>query len=169
MSIRHASLTEVVVDDGDDASGMATMLADLLRDNLSDFPGRARVAALTRGSLVLTASDQDMSITISFDRGRIEVADGAMPGAPGMAGPWLAMSRVCSGRTSPLRALVDRELTLGVGRRIWVVASGGYVLSVPASFYGDKEVIRKRRLVLLTCLGVAVALLTTLMVRSRRS
>jgi hypothetical protein len=168
VTTRSTLAPQVVLRDGDDASGMATMLAGLLSDNLRDFPGRARVAAQIRGALVLTASDRDLSITISFRRGDVEVADGTLPGAPTMAGPWLAMSRVCSGRISPLRALIDRELTLGPGRRIWMVPAGGYVLSVPASFYGDTDAIEKRRMIVLgTAGGAAVTLATVLMIRHR--
>ncbi len=133
----------VVVDD--DASGMAVMLAGLLEDNLRDFPGRARVAQRTRGELVLTASDRDLSITLSFGSDAIVVTDGAATGAPGMAGSWLAMSRLCSGRISPLRAVLDRDLTLRRGRRLSVVAAGGFVLSVPASFYDDSGARQQRR------------------------
>jgi len=146
----------VVVDD--DASGMAVMLSELLRDNLRDFPGRARVAARTRGALVLTAADRDLSITLAFGRGEIVVTDGALPGAPSMAGSWLAMSRVCSGRISPMRALVDRELTLGRGRRLWVVPAGGYVLSVPASFYDDAGAVAERRRKMFIGAGIAAVL-----------
>lgn len=158
---------DIVLRDGDDASGMAVLLAELLQSNVADFPGRALVAARTRGSLVLTASDRDLSITLDFGPGRIEVADGAQPGAPAMAGPWLAMSRVCSGRISPLRALRDRELTLRRGRRIWVVPAGGFVLSVPASFYddADADAVRRRRLVTLGAVGLAVVAVSAVVIR----
>lgn len=149
----RAEATSVVVDD--DASGMATLLADLLRDNLRDFPGRARVAARTRGQLVLTASDRGLSVTLAFASGEIRVSDDALPGASTMAGPWLAMSRVCSGRISPLRALIDRELTVSPGRHPWVVPAGGFVLSVPASFYDTDGAGEKRRKTIV--IGAAVA------------
>ncbi|HMV74755.1 MAG TPA: hypothetical protein PKB00_09300, partial [Microthrixaceae bacterium] len=104
------SVPPVVLRDGDDASGMALMIAGLLEDNLRDFPGRARVAARTRGSVVLTASDRDVSITVTFGSDGVEIADGARPGVAAMSGPWLTMSRVCSGRITPWRAIRDREL-----------------------------------------------------------
>lgn len=163
MSEEEAGRPRVVLRDGDDASGMATMLAELLRDNLRDFPRRARVAARTRGDLVLTASDRDLSITLSFGRDGIEVADGAAEGAPRMAGAWLEMSRVCSGRVSPLRALAGRDLKLSWGRHIWVVPAGGFVLSVPASFYGDTSVTRRRWLIALTIVSVVAVLLALLL------
>ncbi len=131
------SVPPVVLRDGDDASGMALMIAGLLEDNLRDFPGRARVAARTRGSVVLTASDRDVSITVTFGSGGVEIADGARPGVAAMSGPWLTMSRVCSGRITPWRAIRDRELALGWGRSVWALPAAGFVLSVPASFYED--------------------------------
>lgn len=152
----------VVVRDADNASGMATMLAELLHDNLRDFPGRARVAACTRGALVLTAADRDVSITLTFGPDQIEVADGAQAGAPVMAGSWLAMSNVCSGRTGPLRALATRELKLRWGRAMWVAPMAGFALSVPASFYDESVTERRRRIVIVVAatgavLAVAVA------------
>lgn len=134
------SVPPVVLRDGDDASGMALMIAGLLEDNLRDFPGRARVAARTRGSVVLTASDRDVSITVTFGSGGVEIADGARPGVAAMSGPWLTMSRVCSGRITPWRAIRDRELALGWGRSVWALPAAGFVLSVPASFYEDASV-----------------------------
>ena len=134
------SVPPVVLRDGDDASGMAVMIAGLLEDNLRDFPGRARVAARTRGSVVLTASDRDLSITVTFGSDGVEIADGARPGVAAMSGPWLTMSRVCSGRITPWRAIRDRELALGWGRSVWALPAAGFVLSVPASFYEDASV-----------------------------
>lgn len=134
------SVPLVVLRDGDDASGMAVMIAGLLEDNLRDFPGRARVAARTRGSVVLTASDRDLSITVTFGSDGVEIADGARPGVAAMSGPWLTMSRVCSGRITPWRAIRDRELALGWGRSVWALPAAGFVLSVPASFYEDASV-----------------------------
>ncbi|MCB1267013.1 MAG: hypothetical protein KDB19_02745 [Microthrixaceae bacterium] len=134
------SVPPVVLRDGDDASGMAVMIAGLLEDNLRDFPGRARVAARTRGSVVLTASDRDVSITVTFGSDGVEIADGARPGVAAMSGPWLTMSRVCSGRNTPWRAIRERELALGWGRSVWALPAAGFVLSVPASFYEDASV-----------------------------
>lgn len=158
-----APAPEVVLEDGDEASGMATMIAGLLADNLRDFPGRARVARRTRGSLVLNAADRGMSITLSFGPSGIAVSDGAKSGAPVMAGPWLTMSRVCSGQTMPLKAMADRELKVTWGRSMWVVPAAGFVLSVPASFYEDDDSAGKRRLVVVAALVVAVLVMALLM------
>lgn len=147
----------VVLRDGDEASGMAMMIAGLIEDNLRDFRGRARIAGRSRGSVVLTASDRDVSITVSFGRDGIVITDGAEPGAAVMAGPWLTMSRVCSGRITPWRAMRDRELTVGWGRSMQIVPAAGFVLSVPASFYGDEMAQRRRRIVVAVVASLVIA------------
>ena len=159
----------VVLSDGDDASGMAVMIAGLLEDNLRDFPGRARVAARARGAVVLTASDRDVSITLTFAPGEVVVSDGVQPGAAAMAGPWLTMSRVCSGRITPWRALRDRELALHWGRAVWAVPAAGFVLSVPAEFYGDTTTVRNRRLAIAGAAAVTATVVVVAIAVSRRS
>lgn len=161
----------VVLADGDDASGMAIMIADLLGDNLRDYPGRARVAARTRGSVVLTAADRDLSITLTFSRSGVEVANGARPGAPAMAGPWLAMSRVCSGRVSPLRAIAERELKVTPGRSLWALPAVGWVLSVPASFYeepGSPAALARQQRRRRTAMVISTLLVVVMVVVIRR-
>jgi hypothetical protein len=158
---------QVVLADGDDASGLACMLADLLEQNVGDFPLRARVAALTRGDVVLTASDQDLSVTLQFGAGRVIVRDGAVPGAPALAGPWLEMAKVCSGRSSPIAAVRERALRISPGHNPIALAGAGFALSVPPSFYegGVARRARQRRTTLIAVvlaagvLGVLVVLL----------
>lgn len=133
MSTHNAP--EVVLVDGDEASGMASMLAGLLADNVRDFPGRARVAARARGSVVLRAADRKVDVTLSFDKGRVEVRNGAESGVTIVAGPWLAMARLCSGQLSPVKAVRGGELEITPGRHLPAAAVAGYVLSVPESFY----------------------------------
>ena len=88
------------------------MIADLLEANRRDFRLRRWVAGRLRGPVVFTASDRDVSVTLWFDRGAVTVVDGAAVGTPSVAGPWLTMTRVCSGRCSPARAWRDGELAL---------------------------------------------------------
>lgn len=170
LSPRPAPAVEL--SDGDDASGMAIMIADLLADNLRDYRGRARVAALLRGSVVLTAADRDLSITLTFGRAGVSVADGAAAGAAAMAGPWLAMSRVCSGRMSPLEAVARRELTVTSGRSLWALPAAGWVLSVPAAYYLDAaqraDLAHRRRMRLAAGLVVVASLSAMAVVLGRR-
>lgn len=133
----------VVLTDGDDASGMASMLAGLLEDNLSDFPGRARVARTIRGGVVFTAADRDMSVSITFLGNRIEVSDGVTTGATMIRAPWMTMAKLCSGQISPVRALIDRDLAISFGRSPLAAAGASFVVSVPPSHFGDDRRLSK--------------------------
>jgi len=125
----------VELPDGDRASGLASMIADLLEANRRDFRLRRWVAGRLRGPVVFTASDRDVSVTLWFDRGAVTVVDGAAVGTPSVAGPWLTMTRVCSGRCSPARAWRDGELALAGPSGRARAAAAAFVLSVPSSFY----------------------------------
>lgn len=168
---KHAA-PEVVLTDGDDASGMASMLAGLLEDNVRDFPGRARIAAKARGSVVLRAEDRDSDVTISFGSGRVEISDGARPGVTVVAGPWLAMAGLCSGQLSPVKAVKDKELAIKPGKHLPAAAVAGYVLSVPESFYAEDGDVAKAREAtnrkIAIGVGAAVAGLVVVLVIRRR-
>lgn len=155
--------------DGDEASGMATMLGGLLEENLRDYPGRARVASLARGDVVLTASDRDVSVTLSFRGHEVVVTNGKADGAAALAGPWLEMAKLCSGQVNPLKAVVRRELTIEPRGRLDAVAAAGYVLSIPPSFYGDEEAVRQRRhRVVIAIAATTAAVVVVAYVRRRR-
>ena len=154
--------------DGDDASGMAMMLGGLLEENLRDYPGRARVTRLARGDIVLTASDRDVSVTLSLKGNEVVVANGTTEGAAVLAGPWLEMAKLCSGQANPFTAVARRELTIEFGGRLDAMAAAGYALSIPSSFYQDddeQEASQQRRrrvaiaVVVVTGTVVAVGLL----------
>jgi len=157
---------DVVLVDGDDASGMACMLADLIVDNLNDYPRRALVARRARGDVVFTTIDQGISVTLSFRDSRVEIADGAKAGAPIVASPWLTMAALCSGRTSPVKARSNGELSVTLNRRPIPVAAAAYVVSVPPSHYSDGSRRPIRRLAIGATLA---AVLLTIAVRLHRS
>jgi hypothetical protein len=157
--------------DGEEASGMAHMLGGLLEDNLRDYPSRARVAGLARGNVVLTASDRDVSVTLSFRGHEVVVANGSTERAPVLAGPWLEMAKLCSGQASPLGALARREVSITPRARLDTVAAAGYVLSVPPSFYGDEAAVRQRRrqAIGVGVVAVAAAVIIVCGLRRRRN
>jgi len=154
---------EVVLVNGDDASGMACMLADLITDNLGDYPCRAAVAGLARGEVVFTTTDQGLSVTLSFLNGRLEIADGARSGAPVVASPWLTMAALCSGRASPVKARSDGDLTVMLNRQPIPLAAAAYVVSVPASHYGEPN-HRTRN----AAVSIGLVCLIALVVHNRR-
>jgi len=167
---------EVILVDGDDASGLASMLADLMTDNLRDFPGRARVATRARGSVVMRAADHDLDVTLTFSPGRVEIRDGAAEHTATVAGPWLAMAKLCSGQVSPVAALRAGDLTLTTGRGLGTAAAAGYVLSVPASFYEDADGAdgqptgpdRRLLVAVAVVVGTGAAVAVTIVLRRRR-
>lgn len=130
---------------GDDASGMAVMLGDLLSDNLRDYPTRARVARLVRGPVVMTAADHDRSITVDFRGYEIVIDEGTRPGAASMSGPWLDLAAICSGGLSPLTAMREKRIEVDNMRRADLLGAAGYVMSVPASYYRDEEETERLR------------------------
>lgn len=158
---------------GEEASGMATMLGSLLEENLRDYPGRARVASLARGDVVLTASDRDISVTLSFRGNEVVVTNGKAEGAAALAGPWLEMAKLCSGQVNPLKAVARRELTIEPRGRLDAMAAAGYVLSIPPSFYGDEDAIEQRRqqvaIAAVVTTGTVVAVVYLRRMRRRRS
>lgn len=157
---------------GEDASGMAVMLGDLLSDNLRDYPTRARVARAVRGPVVMTAADHDRSITVDFRGNEIVIEEGSTPGAASMAGPWLDLAAICSGGLSPLQAMREKRIEVDNMRRADLLAAAGYVMSVPASYYRDEEEnerIRRRRItiiVVIVVILVVVLLLRLFLARS---
>ena len=162
---------EVVLTAGDEASGLATMLADLLRDNMKDFPGRGRAAGLARGEVVMCASDRGASVTLAFRGREVVVTDGAVPGAPVVAGAWLELAKLCSGQLSPVKAVTQKLLKITpAAHGLTALAGAGYALSVPPEFYGDAEAVAKRRQQTRLTVGVTVgAVVLVTWSRHRRS
>lgn len=166
----------VVISGGDDASGMASMLADLLTSNLRDFPSRARAASIARGNLVLQASDRDVAVTLTFQPGRITITDGPTPTAPLLYGPWMELAKLCSAQSSPMASLAHGHVRVSRGSAhgvLWlnVIPLGSYSLSVPGSFYDDPATARRRRRraqLVVACLGGAAAVMLGLHVAGGR-
>jgi hypothetical protein len=69
---------------GADANGFAVMLADLLRQNLSDKPHKRASFDALSGVAAIVAEDADVAITLRFSSGEVEVFDGIV-GVPDMA------------------------------------------------------------------------------------
>jgi hypothetical protein len=161
----------VTVVGGEDASGFASMLAEVLAANVADYRGRAWAASRARGSVVLVASDRDIAVTLTFARGDVAITDGSSPGIPVLAGPWLTMADLCSGEVSPVRAIVRRELHVEPTRRLDTLAATGFVLSVPISYYGESR-NRVKVLGAVAAMAAALALVVVaarIVRRSRRS
>lgn len=143
----------------DDASGMAVMLAEVLADNMADYRGRARIARVVRGPVVMSAADHDRSVTVRFTGAEIVIEEGASPGAPVLAGQWSDLAQLCSGRLGPWQAVRSGKLAISTLRRPDLVAAAGYVLSVPASYYGVTPPWRRKQVVIPAVAAGATALI----------
>lgn len=159
----------VVLPAGEEASGMATMLAGLLTDNLRDFPSRARAAAIARGAMVLQASDRAATVTLSFQPGQVTVADGLAPGAAVLYGPWLELAKLCSAQASPAVSLARGRVHVTKGHPMSVIPVGAYALSVPASFYADPATLARRRRVRHGALFLSGAVIAAVGIHARRN
>lgn len=147
---------------------MAAMLGGLLEENLRDFPSRRRVADRVRGEVVITAADRNLSVTLSFQPGLVQVRDGTVVGAPRVAGPWLTMTKLCSGQISPVHAWRAGELRLDNPRRAPRAAAASFVLSVPSTFYGDTSPMRRSLSIAVVLLASALVVVASARVRRRR-
>ncbi|MCC7078449.1 MAG: hypothetical protein IT198_15105 [Acidimicrobiia bacterium] len=153
---------------GDDASGFACMIGDLLADNLRDYAGRRRVASRARGDVVLTATDKTAEITLSFGPDEIVVREGRVADSAVLAGPWVEMAKLCSGRLNPLKALASGTIDVDMGRHPALVAATGFVLSVPPSYYGDTSRRRNVTIGIAVAVGVGAAVTGVVVWRRRR-
>ena len=67
---------EITVDDSARENGLANMVADLIRANVESSPYKARVFSRLEGSIGLSATDAEVSLTLVFSRGSCVVHDG---------------------------------------------------------------------------------------------
>ncbi len=165
-----SSPPRVTVPAGDQASGLAEMVAGLLAANLADSRSRAHLARLARGPLVLRTTDRPAAVTVTFHGNEVVVDDGTVAGAPVLAGPWLELAHVCSGTRSPLVAIAARDLRVTPGRRPHLAAMAGFVLAAPADV-ATAEARRRRvgRALAATGAVAAAGTVVVLVVRRREA
>lgn len=69
---------------GAEENAFATMLADLVRQNLESKPHKQTEFRALSGTVALIADDADVALTLAFDRGRLVLHDG-IKGVPDVA------------------------------------------------------------------------------------
>jgi hypothetical protein len=118
-ALERAATPAVVLADPDSASGLAEMLQQFVEQTLADSATKVTRARALRGALVIRSrEDEGVAVRIEFLGDRIELADvgAAVPAdLPSITGGFLAVSRVTTGRASPLGAVLRRDLTLHAG------------------------------------------------------
>ncbi len=98
---------------GEDISGLGWTVKSLLDGNL-EKPERWRKIKKIRGSLVVRETGADVANTIFFNKGEIEIQDGAIakPTAYVEAG-FDELSELISGQVGPVKALITGKIKAG--------------------------------------------------------
>jgi hypothetical protein len=81
---RDARKVTIELAPGAEENGLASMLADLVRQNLEDKPHKVRDFHALHGAIAIVADDADVCLTLRFDRGRLTIHDGVV-GIPDVA------------------------------------------------------------------------------------
>lgn len=66
----------VIVDDSAQENGLATMLAELLRQNMEQTPAKTRHFDKLKAVVAISAPDAEVSLTMFFNRGSCVIYDG---------------------------------------------------------------------------------------------
>jgi putative sterol carrier protein len=95
---------------GDDLNGLGWTLKSLMDENLAHQAVFNRVKNIS-GSLVVTETAADVSVTVFFNRGRFKIQDGAIakPSAF-LASDFEGLSELTSGQVGPIKALLTRRI-----------------------------------------------------------
>ena len=76
MSSIEANAYPVVLSDGDEAHGVAGILATLLDQNFGAFPSRTKIAHRMRRPVAIYSSDTESACTITFGQDRTVISNG---------------------------------------------------------------------------------------------
>jgi hypothetical protein len=68
----------ITIDEAALQAGLGPMLADLLRQNLEQHPGRRADLARMRGTVNIEARDAAVAVTMDFAKGRLDVKGGTI-------------------------------------------------------------------------------------------
>jgi putative sterol carrier protein len=89
--------------DADATSGLASIVQQLLEQQLADSTQRRARASRLRGRIRLTATDYDTTVTVDFRGDEIAISDGsAGPLDATIAGPYQSLTKLLQGRSNPL-------------------------------------------------------------------
>jgi hypothetical protein len=90
---------------GAEDNGLASMLADLVRQNLADKPHKVADFDALDGAVAIVADDADVCLTLRFRRGQLTIHDGIV-GVPDVA---------IRGTSDTIMALSNMPLTRPLG------------------------------------------------------
>ncbi len=107
----------VVLDNPDQASGLADMLHQFLQQTLEDFPEKRAVARKLVGTLWFqSAEDPTLVVALSFSSGGIRVADVAAGAIqrPSLTADILSTAHLTTGQVSPFTLLIQKKINANV-------------------------------------------------------
>jgi len=98
---------------GEDLNGLGWTIKSLIDANMENPKVWANIKKI-RGSLVVKETGADVSVTVFFDKGEIEIQDGAVrkPSAHLAAG-FDELAEITSGQLGPIRALLTGKIKAG--------------------------------------------------------
>jgi hypothetical protein len=147
----------VVLENGEEASGLAYMLHQFIEQTLEEGPGKRRRARSLSGQAVFCAAeDEEISVRIVFGGDRIELHDGGgavPPGVASITADFLTIAHLTSGKESPFGLLARQKLRARF--RLRQLPFLLRMLEFMKSEDPDGAAVRRRRLVWLAA-GVAV-------------
>lgn len=113
------SSPEIVLHENAEENGLATMIAELMRENFAASPYKTTVFSIMKGIVTLEATDAEVRTTLIFDRGRCVVHDGV----PRMPDLWVVAESETILELSLIRIVAGLpfyfdETGLAVGRKL---------------------------------------------------
>jgi putative sterol carrier protein len=95
---------------GQDLSGLGWTIKSLMDGNLEKPEILAKVAKI-QGTLVVRETGADVANTVFFNKGEIEIEDGAIPKpTASLAAGFDELSEVTSGQVGPIRAVLTGKI-----------------------------------------------------------
>lgn len=113
IAVRSTETIPVVLDGGEEPSGLAEMMQQFLEQTLAESPRKMRGARRLCGAAVVRAAeDEDVAVRIRFTGDRIELTDRAtaVSGDATITADFLTIAHLTSGQEGPFRLLADRKL-----------------------------------------------------------
>jgi len=107
------NMTEVKVKQGEELSGLGTMLKEIMDTNLRD-PKKYKSVERVKGSVVIKESSSGVAVTLHLDQGKLELQNDAIakPTAYMEAG-FENLAHISSGQLNPIVAILTGKAKSG--------------------------------------------------------
>lgn len=102
---------------GDEASGLANIIAQYLEQLLGDSAEKRAAASSLRGRLGLRAREGDVAVTIVFEGDNIAIEEGLQDPDAVIGGDVEFLMHVMAGRANPAWEFLGRKMTIQPGRQ----------------------------------------------------